>query len=124
MPIPPQPNMKNRLLLLTAVCALAFGPAVYAQEKKDEPETELGKKMETISGNWRAVKRQITDSSKNADTLKRLGVIKDNMTEAAKLEPALKAEKPAGEQAKFVADYRAKMKEEIEKIDKMIAAVK
>ena len=117
--------MKNRLLLLTTVCALAFGPAVYAQDaKKDEPETELGQKMEKISGAWRAIKRQITDASKNEDTLKRLAVVKENMEAATKLEPDLKKEKPAADQAKFVADYRAKMKEEIEKIDKLIAAVK
>lgn len=117
--------MKNRLLLLTTVFALAIGPAVYAQDsKKDEPETELGQKMEKISGNWRAIKRQINDSSKNEDTLKRLAVIKENMTAATKLEPDLKKEKPAAEQAKFVADYRAKMKEEIEKIDTLTAAVK
>jgi hypothetical protein len=65
--------MKNRLLLLITACALAIGPAVYAQDAKkdDEPETELGKKMEKISGSWRAVKRQIADATKNEDTLKR-----------------------------------------------------
>ena len=117
--------MKNRLLLLTAVLALGFGPAVHAQEgKKDEPETELGAKMDKISSAWRRVKAQINDASKNEDTLAKLATIKENMNAALKLDPALKAEKPAAEQAKFVSDYQAKMKEEIAKIDELTALVK
>lgn len=117
--------MKNRLLLLTAVFALAFGPAVHAQDaKKDEPETELGQKMDKISSAWRQAKRQLSDPAKNADTLAKLTTVKDHMAAAIKLEPALKAEKPAGEQAKFVADYQAKMKDVSAKIDEVIALVK
>src|SRR4051812_28505144 len=103
--------MKNRLLLFTVLLALAFGLGVYAQEsKKDEPETELGGKMDKLSSAWKKAKRQLPDSSKNDDTLAKLAVVKENMTEALKLEPAIKAQKPAAEQAKFVADYQAKMK--------------
>jgi hypothetical protein len=117
--------MKNRLLFLTAVFALAFAPAVRAQDsKKDEPETELGAKMEKISSAWRIAKRQLPDSSKNADTLAKLATVKEHMTASLKLEPEIKKSKPAAEQAKFVADYQAKMKEEIKKIDEVIALVK
>jgi len=117
--------MKNRLLLLTAAFALAFAPAIRAQDsKKDEPETELGAKMEKISSAWRIAKRQLNDSSKNADTLAKLATVQENMKAALKLEPDLKKSKPAEEQAKFVADYQAKMKEEIKKIDEVIALVK
>src|SRR5439155_21442369 len=98
---------------------------VHAQEgKKDEPETELGAKMDKISSAWRVVKRQINDASKNDDTLTKLASIKENMNAALKLEPALKAEKPAADQAKFVADYQGKMKDEIAKIDDLTALVK
>src|SRR5688572_8303896 len=113
--------MKNRLLLLTAAFALAFSPVVVAQ---DEPETELGAKMEKISSAWRIAKRQLPDSSKNADTLAKLATVQEHMTASLKLEPDLKKSKPAAEQAKFVADYQAKMKEEIKKIDEIIALVK
>ena len=115
--------MKNRLLLLTAAFALAFGPAVRAQDGK-EPETELGKKMEALSSAWRVAKRQLPDASKNQDTLAKLAIVKENMTASLKLEPEIKKEKPASEQAKFVADYQAKMKEEIKKVDELIALVK
>lgn len=117
--------MKNRFLFLTAVIALAFGPAIPAQAaEKDAPETELGGKMEKISSAWRVAKRQLPDSSKNADTLAKLATVKENMEASLKLEPEIKKEKPAGEQAKFVADYQASMKAEIKKVDEMIALVK
>ena len=114
--------MKNRLLLLAAaVFALAFNPAVHAQ---DEEETELGLKMEKISSAWRVAKRQLADPAKNPDTLTKLAAVKENMLAATKLEPDLKKSIPAGEQEKFVADYRARMKEEITKIDEIIELVK
>jgi soluble cytochrome b562 len=112
--------MKKRLLFLTAVFALAVCPAFSA----DEPETELGAKMEKISSAWRVAKRQLADPAKNADTLTKLATVKENMTAALKLEPDIKKEKPVAEQAKFVADYQASMKKEIAKVDEIIALVK
>jgi soluble cytochrome b562 len=116
--------MKNRLLFLTAVLALAIGPALHAQSKGDAPETELGGKMEKISSAWRIAKRQLPDKAKNPDTLAKLAIVKENMMASVNLEPEIKKEKPAAEQAKFVADYNAKMKEENKKIDEIIALVK
>ena len=113
--------MKNRLLLLTAAFALAFTPAIQAQ---DEPETELGGKMEKISSAWRIAKRKISNPADNDETLAKLAIVKENMVAATKLEPDFKKAKPAAEQAKFVADYQAKMKEEIKKVDEIIALVK
>jgi soluble cytochrome b562 len=111
--------MKNRLLFLTAVFALAFNPAVGAEDE----ETELGQKMEKISSAWRVAKRQLGNPEKNPDTLTKLATVKENMVAATELEPDLKKAKPAAEQAKFVADYRAQLKEEITKIDVLIALV-
>ena len=91
--------MKNRLLLFTAILALAFGLGVYAQDAKKDDETELGGKMDKISSAWKSAKKQLPDASKNADTLAKLAAIKENMTAALKLEPALTAEKPAADRA-------------------------
>ena len=113
--------MKNRLLLLTAAFALVLSPVLRAQ---DEPETELGSKMEKISSAWRITKRKIANPADNAETLAKLAIVKENMVAATKLEPDLKKTKPAAEQAKFVADYQARMKEEIKKVDEIIALVK
>ncbi len=112
--------MKIRLTLLTVVFALAAGLVARAAE----PETELGGKMEKIGGAFRALRRQVTDSTKNADSLAKLATIKEHAQASVKLEPAMKADKPAAEQAKFVADYQAEMKKFIELVGKVEAALK
>jgi hypothetical protein len=105
------------------ICALLALPVARAQEKKDD-QTELGAKMEKANGAWRAAKKQAGDSTKNEDTLAKLAVVKENLTAALKFEPAKKADIPAEQQAKFVADYRDRLKDEIGRVDKLIAAVK
>ena len=119
----PKTNMKIRSLLCILSLALALPLGLNAQAEK-EPQTELGAKMEKIGGAFRALRRQISDASKNADSLTKVATIKENATAALKLEPALKATKPEGEQAKFVAAYQAKMKEFIANADKLEAALK
>lgn len=114
--------MKIRLFTLTLLSALALSLGVV--RAADEDHTPLGEKMEKIGGAWRVVKRQINDPAKNQETLTKLATIKENLTAALDLEPALKAEKPAAEQPKFMADYQAKIKEEITKIDQIAAALK
>ncbi len=112
--------MKIRLVIASLVCALAAGSFVHAAEA----ETELGKKMEKMGGAFRALRRQIADSSKNADSLAKLATIKENAQAALKLEPAMKADKPAADQKKFMADYQADMKKFIGLVEKTEAALK
>lgn len=114
--------MKIRLLLFTLIGALAVGP--IALRAADDDQTELGAKMEKIGGAWRKVKAQIGDKSMNADTLAKLAIVKENLVAGAKLEPELAKSKSGAEKDKFIADFRAKMKEETEKVDKLIALVK
>ena len=114
--------MKIRLFLFALISALALAPA--ALRSADDDQTELGAKMEKIGGAWRRVKAQVSDSSKNDDTLTKLATIKENMVAAQKLEPELAKSKSGAEKDKFVADFHAKMKAEIEKIDKVSALVK
>ncbi len=119
--------MKIRLLSATLLTALALGVGLNAQAPKDAPkddQTELGAKMEKVGSAWRRIKAQIADASKNEDTLAKLAIVKENLTAALKYEPEIKKDKPAGEQAKFVSDYQAKLKEEITKIDEIVALVK
>ena len=66
--------MKIRLTLLTVVFALAAGLVARAADA----ETELGGKMEKIGGAFRALRRQIADASKNADSLARVATIRQN----------------------------------------------
>jgi cytochrome c556 len=112
--------MKIRALFLTLVCALAVGSGVYAADT----ETELGGKMEKMGGAFRALRRQVSDASKNADSLARVATIRQNAEASLKLEPAMKADMPAAKQKKFVADYQAGMKKFIELCGKLEAALK
>ena len=135
--------MKIRLLLVAPLCALAAVLALQAQSTPTEPpkqseaakgadedHTELENHMEKIAAAWRKLTRRsggvvpISDASKNEEHLKQLAIMREHMAAATNLEPKLAADKPADERPKFVADYRARMKEEVENLDKIIAAVK
>jgi cytochrome c556 len=112
--------MKIRALLFTLICALVTSTGVLAADA----ETELGGKMEKMGGAFRALRRQITDSSKNADSLAKVATIRQNAEASMKLDPAMKKDIPAAKQAKFVADYQAEMKKFIALCDKLTAALK
>ena len=120
--------MKNRFLLCSLTLALALPLGLLAQApdagKEKEPQTELGAKMEKVGGAFRALRRQISDATKNADSLAKVAIIKENLTAASKFEPARKATVPQGEQAKFVAAFQAKLKDTLADVEKLEAALK
>jgi len=112
--------MKTRVLPAALICSLVLSP-IFAE---DSSPSELDDWMEQMNTAYRKLTRQIADPAKNVDSLKQIATIRDRATEAAKLEPKKKADIPAAEQAKFVADYQAKMKTFLADIDKLEAAVK
>lgn len=114
--------MKIRLLIAALLAALAVAAGLQAQPGGDT--TPLGEQMQKISKSWKKVNAQVKDSAQNADTVAQLETVKASMEAALKFEPARKADVPAADQAKFVADFQAKMKSEIAKVDRLIAAVK
>src|SRR5258707_14380645 len=117
--------MKIRLLSATLICALAFVLGVRAEDAaKKEDQTELGSKMEKISGAFRKLNRQISDATKNEDSLAQIAIIRENAEAGLKLEPAKKADLPADQQAKFVDDFHAKLKGFIADVGKLEAALK
>lgn len=115
--------MKIRLSLLALACALVVAP-VQIQAADKEPETELAKKMDKMGSAFRALRRQIKDSAKNADSLEKVKTIKENAIASLKLEPAQKAKVPAAEQAKYVAAYHKQMKDFIALTEKLETALK
>jgi soluble cytochrome b562 len=125
-------NMKVRFLLLPLLLSFATGPLLLAQDPPKaapadadkEPDTELGKKMAKMNSAWRKVRRQVSDATKNEDTLKQLAIVRANANDALKEEPEKKADLPAAEQAKFVADFQSKMKEFIAQLDNVDVALK
>lgn len=124
--------MKQRLFLLSVLLGFAISPILRAEDapkapaaaEDKEPDTELGKKMAKMNGAWRKVRRQVTDATKNESTLEQLAIVRANATDSLKDEPERKADVPAAEQAKFVADYQTKMKEFIADLDTLAAALK
>jgi soluble cytochrome b562 len=132
-PSQPTPNlidMKLRLLTLSLISALTALPVLRAQEdapKKmgpKEPQTELTGKMEKLSDAYRKLGRQIADATKNEDSLQQVAIIKEMAEAALKLEPVKKKDLPEADQAKFVDDFRAKMKDFVATVDKLDAALK
>lgn len=123
--------MKIRILLATLLCALAAAPGIQAQEPKaapaaeKEPKTALEEQMEKMNVAFRKLRGgAVADATKNEASLAAVADLKAAATAALKLEPKTKAEKPAADQAKFVSDYQAKMKEFIGELDKLTAALK
>ncbi len=124
--------MKIRLSLLSLLFGLAFGPGLFAQDgpkeppagAEKEPETELGKKMEKISRAYKKLRREVSDATKNEDSLAQVAIIRENASEAVKLEPAKKEDVPADAQEKFVTEYHSKMKEFLAELDVLEAALK
>ena len=88
--------MKIRSLLIALSLALAAGPAARADE------TPLGERMEKMGGAFRALRRQITDASKNADSLAKVATIRKNAEESLKFDPALAKDQPADKRQKFI----------------------
>ena len=121
--------MKNRLLLVSTCLALAFAPAMRAEDakpaqKSEAPETELGGHMEKLNGAYRKLKRQIADPAKNAESLALVATIKEHATASLKLKPEMTADKPAADQAKFVESYQTEMKKMIELVNKLETSLK
>lgn len=124
--------MKIRLLSFAVICAIVAFVRLQAEEapnasnasKAKEEHTELAGHMEEMGKVFRRLGRQVGDASKNEDSLKLIATIREHAEAGLKLEPAKKAEVPAAQQAKFVADYQAKMKSFLGNIAKLESAIK
>jgi soluble cytochrome b562 len=122
--------MKKLIPLLACACALAFTPALplAAQETGrphgDRKDTPLGKEMKQMNRPFRALGRQITDASKNADSLQLVATMREAAEASLQYQPEKTADLPAADQAKFVADFHAGIKNLIADLDKLSAALK
>ena len=119
--------MKIRFLLPCLLAALMAMPVLRAAEQKEtEKQTELEAKMEKMNGAWRKLRArdQLTDATKNADSLVLVATIRKAAEEAIQLTPKLAAQKPEADRAKFTAGYQAKMKSFLVELAKMEAALK
>lgn len=120
--------MKNRLLLLAFALALVSAPGVRAEDAKpaqadkpaakaEKPETELEQTMSKMNKAWREVRKEAKEGKLSPATADLVATVRTNAEAAAKLTPALEAEKPAADRAKFHADFQAQLK----KLDAVLA---
>lgn len=97
-------------------------PAAAPKEKK--PETELSQKMDKMNAAFRKLRRQAGDATKNADSLDQVAILREYAEASVKLEPFKAGEVPAGDRAKLVEGYQARMKEFQAGVAKLDAAFK
>jgi soluble cytochrome b562 len=112
------PKMKLHRLFVPALVAIAFTIPAMAEE-----DTPLTKEMEKLSKALKVVNRNLADASAKDANLAKIADAKKAVEAAVKLEPAMAASVPAGEKAKFVADYQASMEATSKALDELKAAV-
>jgi soluble cytochrome b562 len=116
--------MKKVLSLFLALAVLTpVLPSLHAQES-GKKETELETAMGKMNGAFRKLRRQITDASKNADSLDQIAKLRAAADESTKLIPALAAEKPEAERPAFIAAYKKHMQEFLAALAPLEAALK
>lgn len=111
-------------VLLAGSIALAADPAPAAAPKEQKPETELSQKMDKMNPAFRKLRRQAGDATKNADSLEQVAILREYAEASLKLEPFKAGEVPAGDRAKLVEGYQAKLKEFQAGVAKLEAAFK
>ena len=84
----------------------------------------LEKDMDAINHSTRKLKKQISDSSQNADSLELVARIRAAAESALGQVPPYAKDQPEADQPKFIADYRASMKAFIGDVDNLAAALK
>ena len=110
--------MKIRILLCSLAAALLVGTSYGAED------TPLQMKMQKMNSAFRKLRTQVTDASKNDDSVAQAEIIKENATDALKLTPMKAEDTPEADRAKFMADYQAEMKQLIAAVDKLEVALK
>ena len=125
--------MNTRVLLFSLLCALpvatglqaAEGPShgAYDHRGGGHKHTILGDHMEKMGHAFRQLNRDIADPAKNAESLHQVAILRTNAEAASKLKPAMTADIPADQQAKFVASYQEQMKGLLADIEKLGAAL-
>ncbi|HRE82458.1 MAG TPA: cytochrome b562 [Opitutaceae bacterium] len=116
--------MKKVIFPLIALALIS--PFSFAQDKPkgDKKETQLESSMDKLSSAFRKLRRQITDPSKNENSLELVASIRAAAEESTKLEPAKAADIPADKRAAFVAEYKKQMQEFLVQVDALEAALK
>ena len=112
------------LLSIALIGSLAFLLQARAEDGPASAHSEIDVQMEEINVAYRRLGRQISDQSKNANSVQQAAVIQKYAKAAMELEPRMMADLPKAEQAKFLEAYRARMATFIDDVAKLEAALK
>jgi len=110
-------KLKHLLTALFAAAILA-APVMAADD-----ETPLDKEMEKANKAYKLVKRNLADAAQKEANVAKIAEVKASFEKAADLEPAKAKDIPAADKAKFVADYKAAIKDAIKDLDALKAAI-
>src|SRR5258708_14278974 len=116
--------IKMKRAFLCFATALAFGCYQPLGKADDGPKTEIEQSMDKMSKAFRALRKQVADAGKNAESLQLVATIKSCAEEAKKHTPELAADKPEADRTQFTADYKKRMDEFIGLIDQLSDAIK
>ena len=115
--------MKKPHLLLLA--ALLLAPAVlFAQPKKDRPDTDIEKDMHKIGRAYRQLRKQVNDPAQNASSLELVAAIKAGALDARTHTPLKAADVPEADRAAFEAGFQKKMDEFVAAVGQLEEALK
>lgn len=124
------PMKIRKLISLVALLSLPFVLVVRAEEPKKEAgkehkaETELEGKMDDLGGAFRKLRGLLKDPAKNAESAALVGKMRSVAADAAKLTPAMTADLPEADRAKFVADFQKSMANFAATLEKLESALK
>ncbi|MDB6167517.1 MAG: hypothetical protein JWM88_381 [Verrucomicrobia bacterium] len=121
--------MKFRLLLLLVAIPAPCLPSLHAGDvmsatKSERPETELEQAMGKMGKAWRQVRKANREGRLSPACADYVATVRSNAERASRMIPALEAEQPAGERAKFQADFEASMKKLVAVLSDLEAALK
>ena len=102
-------NMTIALAALLLLSPLAFDLSTATAGDHEEHETELHQKMEQIGETMGALRKQLKDPSKNADSLAKIVAAEKLALECKDLKPALLKKIADGEKETFLLNYRKEM---------------
>src|SRR3982750_2435548 len=106
-------ELRMRKFWLMAFCVvMSFAisaPLARAADDKEKGATPLEDEMIAANKALKTLKSQITDASKNKESLKLIDEMQKHFVAAKGMEPARAKKTSEGERAKFLADYRKAM---------------
>ncbi len=114
--------MKSLFRPLALVLALTSTSLLFAQA--DEEKTPLGEQMSAINSAFRTLRSDAADATKSEANATLVHGMIEAATKSLEFKPEYTADQPADQQAEFVANYQAQMKDFIALLERLEAAFK